>query len=187
MKDTKVGKLIDATAQRDAIHVAIAPVITAELCDPGEHVGFMEDGRVGTNAKKKIGVIDPFLKDTIGANKRCYLFLYPQTVTGMRHHWEHPSFTDFDGVPASTQSEIDTSRAWLENYVRRVCPYDNERIDGGYGEFMDYVKEGVIYYHGSDCHGAGDVEDARELYKHLSVVLGRTIDQSSFESFQCSC
>lgn len=188
MKDTKVGTLItDASVQRDAIHIAIAPVITANVCDPGEHVGFMDDGRVGVNAKKKIGIIDPFLKDTIGPNKRCYIFLYPQTVTGMRHHWEHPAFTEFDGVPASTTSEIDASRVWLENYVRRVCPYDSDNIDGGYNAFMEHVKEGVIYYHGSDCHSRGDVEDEWELYRHLSVVLGREINQSSFVSFQCSC
>lgn len=185
MKDTKVGTLIDATAQRDAIHMAIAPIIADADYAPGTHVGFMDDGRVGIGAEKKLGIIDPFLKRVVRENERCYIFLYPQTVTGMRHHWEHPAFEGRELT--HTPTEIAASKLWLEEYVRRVCPYDNDMIDSGYVSFIRRAEEGEIFYHGTDCHGPGDVEDAWDLYHHLSIVLGRKIDQGSISVFSCSC
>ena len=85
-------------------------------------------------------------------------------------------------------SEKEESKKWLMAYVRKHCPYDSEHIDGGYESFINYVKnERWVYYHGNDCHGLFDVEDADDLFRHLSVVLDRRIDASHFEAFTCSC
>jgi hypothetical protein len=36
--------------------------------------------------------VDPFLADPVQPGQMFWLFLYPQTITGLRHVWEHLAF-----------------------------------------------------------------------------------------------
>lgn len=179
--DIGIGKLLGSDAKRDAIHVAVAPVIAAEFdLRAGDHVGFVDGSQeaVSLNARTKIGIVDPFLTKLVKQGERFYLFLYPNTVTGLRHDWTHPAFGPADVMAASEQ--------WLRAYVRKVCPYDSDEADGGYAAFMDGVRRGEIFYHGDDLHGAYELVDADELFGHLSIVLGRPVGTGSF-TYSCSC
>jgi hypothetical protein len=93
---------------RDAVHVAICPVTAGEDLLPGQHVGLVapitffgaapipyETVVVG-GADKKIGVVNPFIRFRIKKGEPVYVFLYPRTVTGMRHTWTHPDLPDPD-------------------------------------------------------------------------------------------
>ena len=92
----KLGRLIeDGDRRRDAIHIAVAPVTAAERLSPGQHVGLVQEGSgefVGP-CDKPIGVVDPFLAHEVEAGQRFWLFMYPNTVTSLRHIWTHPAFT----------------------------------------------------------------------------------------------
>lgn len=126
MSDTKLGQLIGPEAQRDAIHIAIAPVTAAGNIQPGEHIGFMDDGRVGIRATVKLGIADPFLKVSVREGERFYMFLYPQTVTGMRHEWSHPAF------PNAVPFQDDESNRSLVAMAKRCgCSFNMlmERLD----------------------------------------------------------
>lgn len=90
MDAPQVGKLIDTDARRDAIHVAVAPVEAGEDLQPGQHVGVVA-GKATTSVAA-IGVVDPFLTEPVRAGQRFWLFLYPNTVTSLRHVWTHPAF-----------------------------------------------------------------------------------------------
>jgi hypothetical protein len=89
-----LGRLINAEHKRDAVHIAIAPVVAVETLQPGQHVGFVGEGteRVGASARVKLGIVDPFLREPVQPEQRCWLFLYPQTITSLRHEWTHPLF-----------------------------------------------------------------------------------------------
>jgi hypothetical protein len=41
---TKVGELIAPGSQRDAIHIAVAPVVAMERLEPGQTIGFASAG-----------------------------------------------------------------------------------------------------------------------------------------------
>lgn len=73
-----LGQLAPAEAKRDAIHVAIIPVIAVRVLRPGEVLGS--------------GIVDPFLKQPVQPGERFYLCLHPGTVTSVRHDWDHPFF-----------------------------------------------------------------------------------------------
>ena len=92
----QLGKLIDDGDRcRDAIHIAVAPVTAAQYLQRGEHVGFVEDGNtelVGSSTNP-IGIVDPFLAADVETGQRFWLFLYPGTITSLRHVWTHPQFT----------------------------------------------------------------------------------------------
>src|SRR5437879_9701229 len=92
----RLGQLIkDGDRRRDAIHIAVAPVMAAERLTPGQHVGLIQEGNpelVGP-CDRNIGVVDPFLAGEVEPGQRFWLFMYPNTVTSLRHIWTHPAFT----------------------------------------------------------------------------------------------
>jgi hypothetical protein len=92
----KLGQLIeDGDRRRDAIHVAVAPVTAAERLQPGQHVGFVRAGDVETvgPCDKPLGIVDPFLPGDVEPGERFWMFLYPNTIIGLRHVWTHPAFS----------------------------------------------------------------------------------------------
>lgn len=96
----ELGKLIEGTAYRDAVHIAVAPVVADNCLSPGEHVG-IRDGRVSELFLPHVGVVDPFLRQDVSKEDRLYLFLYPNTITSLRHVWSHPAFRIMaPGLPA---------------------------------------------------------------------------------------
>lgn len=91
----QLGRLIDdGDRRRDAVHIAVAPVTAAVRLAPGQHVGLVEAGNVELvgPCDENIGLVDPFLASGVEAGERFWLFLYPGTVTGLRHVWTHPAF-----------------------------------------------------------------------------------------------
>jgi len=187
MSETNLGQLITGNPGRDAIHIAVAPAVAGEALEAGEHVR-LENG-IAFASSDSIGIVDPFLKARVKQGESFWLCLYPKTITSLRHEWVHPAFPATDTPkPSEPSDEMAASKQWLEGYVRRHCPHWADSHDNGYSEFMRYVKrERWIYYKGSDCHELADVEDAEELFEHLSIVLGQKIDASYFEAFTCSC
>ena len=81
-----LGTIIDADAGRDAIHLAVEPVIADDFLRPGEHVGFMENGRVGKwpHPNKTVGIVDPFLAKPVQTGQRFWLVVYPRQITSLR-------------------------------------------------------------------------------------------------------
>jgi hypothetical protein len=115
MSDLKLGQLVDASQTRDAIHVAVAPVIAGHILKPGEHVGWIDEevSTVGRTTDK-FGIVDPFLVGPIMPGQRFMVVLYPQSVTKLRHEWDHPAFTQTNHAQinhAAASEQIETLRA----------------------------------------------------------------------------
>lgn len=86
-----VGKLLTGSEGRDAIHFALAPIAAGVPLEPGQHVGLFSDGTAKPTSPH-IGIVDPFLRSPVERGQRFWLFLYPNTITGLRHVWTHPAF-----------------------------------------------------------------------------------------------
>ena len=87
----QLGQFPNEDDRRDAIHIAIAPVVAGEDLQPGEHVGLSPDKKF-VKTENSIGIVDPFLKETVKAGQTFWLCLYPYTITSLRHAWTHPTF-----------------------------------------------------------------------------------------------
>ena len=92
----QLGRLIeDGDRRRDAIHIAVAPVTATTRLTPGQPIGLVREGNselVGP-CDRNIGIVDPFLPGDVEPGQRFWMFLYPGTITGLRHVWTHPAFT----------------------------------------------------------------------------------------------
>ncbi len=178
-----IGELISGNQQKDAIHVAITPVITGKLMKPGTHVR-VKDGVAFPAEKDAIGIIDPFLKtQNIGKDSRVWLFLYPGSVISLRHDWTHLAFISEETKKASEE--------WLINFCdTHDCPsYETvmAAIRGEvheieyYGRSSEYNDE-YLHFNGSDAHSS--IPD--EFWTHVEIVLGRKPDYRP-KYFSCSC
>ncbi len=129
----KVGKLIEGNAYRDAIHVAVAPVVAACPIRPGSHVWMTPEGLASWGNREDgntIGIADPFLTEEIQKGQSFYLFLYPGTITSLRHMWSHPAFATKVPIVIKevTEEPKDTvAQNWL----------DKQALKGGYDSGAD--------------------------------------------------
>lgn len=110
-----LGKLIEGDQQRDAIHVAIAPVIAADYLLPGQRIGLVPGhvDRAGL-VDSPIGIVDPFLRKAVRPEEKFFMVLFPETTTNLRHNWDHPAF----GQSEPTESPLDADD---DEYVGCSC------------------------------------------------------------------
>lgn len=189
----KIGQIIETPQNRDAIHVAVAPVVANSTLIPGEHIGLLPDGTASANPPF-IGVVDPFLTRRVQAGETFWMFLKPGSITSLRHEWTHPAFEAVNkplNSPTKTESE-----QWLREYAERLNPYSlgtdygqtvtPEGREKAFQELIADLERGEIYARGSDLHGLYELENSEDLRVHASIYLGRPISWDNFE-FTCSC
>lgn len=198
-----IGQLITTEQFRDAIHIAVVPVTAAQTLLPGQHVSLVnpENLEVGY-CQHTLGVVDPFLKQPVEKGQRFWLFLYPGSITSLRHEWTHPKFPATQHQVPVTEHQIglksakEESEKWLREYAQRLNPYSlgpdygstvtEEGKDRAFKELIADLERGEIYARGSDLHGLYELEDSDELAKHALIYLGKVIDWNRYE-FTCSC
>lgn len=176
MDAPKVGSLITGEAKRDAFHVAVAPVTANERLAPGQDVGFAkEDNRelVGPS-NKPLGIVDPLLRNIVQPGEKFYLWIYPNTVTSLRHEWTHPSFDN--------KTTKDKSIKWLQNHA--------EEIDITYSTLLRAAENYITYGEYTTQYGRETWRDgfnAEEFWKHYEIVTGETVKDHEAHIFSCSC
>ncbi len=181
-KETTLGALLDETAERDAIHIAVAPVVAAVPLAPGQHVGFIGDDheRVGPS-DKNIGIVDPFLLTVVQAGQRCFLLLYPQTITSLRHQWTHPAFEQ----RISQVDHKNISVLWLTAFAENMGDGMN------YYDLMDAAERWVRYEDHTVQHGSegwrSSHPDLAEFWHHYEIVTGKRPKDAERWFFCCTC
>ena len=176
--EVKLGALIDENQQRDAIHVAVAPVIAAdgEKLYPGQDIGFVGDDSIHVGAGgQHLGIVDPFLKRPVYQGDRFWMLLYPNSITSLRHDWLHPAFQSADdGRPTRIASE-----KWLREFCNtHDCP-DYETVVAA---AVNTDDTGYLHFDGEDAHGV----IPPEFWMHIETVTGRKLRYKP-EYFSCSC
>jgi len=164
-----LGTIIDSSAERDAIHLAVEPVVAAEKLYPGQDVGFVVGG-VGKTSSP-LGIVDPFLKAPVQPGEVFWLVVYPRQITSLRHVWSHPAFPE--AVDAKSKK---IAEAWLRQFLADGSP--------SYDEIMERARGGT------NVTNFGYQIEYREVpndfYDHLETLTGRKFtDRPSY--FHCAC
>lgn len=186
MSDTQklLGKIIVGDAFRDAIHIAVAPVEAAQTLKPGQHVGLDTAGRAHA-AESHIGIVDPLLPRNVAAGQRFFLYLYPGTITSLRHEWTHPAFPQEIILASGTKS---ASEAWMRKWAVEHMGYDY------YGD-TDKLSDEEAYENAIRAGrniSVGPYESAREFithewWNHWEIITGQRGEREDGHSFSCSC
>lgn len=204
MKDViqTLGKIHNDVQVRDAVHIAIEQVTVIEICQPGSHVGFVEKGMVGLSAEKKVGIIDPFIKGYIPSGSKVWLFVYPGTITGLQHHWQHPDIDTREPKPKIVDQY--SVREQLSNLNCCDCEDETDSLTkakeiitaageacGGYTyeEMMDiangYIKYGK--YHHDNSEEYYNVKDWRKFWQAYEEITNIQAESLEDIPFTCAC
>lgn len=165
--NVKLGALIvGKDPGRDAVHVAVAPVWAAETLRPGDHVGLTSQTEAAMQGTYPIGIVDPFLKRVVHKGERFWLFLYPGSITSLRHQWSHPAFAAENFVEGTKESSVE----WIEDFA--------EKNDVSYD---DLVRAGRTHWTNGGC--GFTVPD--EFWTHWERVTGKRANRTDY--FSCIC
>lgn len=189
----KIGHLIDGPAFRDAIHIAVAPCVAEMQLNPGQRVALLNGKAYSpVDFSTCIGIVDPFLTEYVRAGDSFWLFLFPDTITSLRHEWTHPAFEPESTITADMKA---AAREWLENFIVRQDwpPYDTvirlftkgraSRSNDDYDEnYSAHISSTYVSFYGEMGHG----ELPPEFWTHLEIVTGRKFPHHP-RSFSCSC
>lgn len=198
---TSIGKVLNGNEERDAIHIAILPVIAGDdYMYAAEEVGFVYGSNSIVKSKPSVyglatvGIIDPFLKDSVKKGDRVWMFMLPGTITGLRHNWAHPAV---DTVQAASGE----SEAWLRKFA------DSWNFD--YDEMIAIASKGTVKKNlqvgslgsieidtewitarGVDLHSRSELgEDYALFWQHMEALTGQKFDEAHREKvgWSCSC
>lgn len=189
-----MGKILDREMPRDAVHIAVVPVIAAESMHPATHCGLLGDGRAGTRTKL-IGIVDPYLSQAVAVGERFFLFLYPGSITSLKHQWTHPDLDPIYDGGEYTQAR-DKARAikqkamseqWMREFVRtHDCP-DYEEVIGKAAAAIrggnDAWDAEYLHFNGTDAHG----KIPEEFWDHVENIVGEKAKGTKPKYFSCSC
>lgn len=175
---SKLGKLITGEGYRDAVHIAVAPVIAGGSLVPGQHVGLNERGEAATHTAAVLGVVDPFLTMPVEKGKKFWLFLYPNTITSLRHQWTHPLFAA-PPEASTVPPEIEQAMKWFQG----------REEDYGFqtGALILAVLSGDGFCFGDD--DGPEWARSRDFWRHMEIVTGRQFGEDHRENtyFRCAC
>lgn len=178
-----IGTFLEHDRERDAVHIAIIPVVAGEQLQPGQKVA-MVDGKAMKSGHDVVGVVSPYLFRPAEPGERVWLFLWPQTITNMRHRWASPAFPE-QGDPAPPE-QIGESTRWLYKFA--------DDHGANYDDLVQGAASGAgCTFIGHDQHGPlgnGEIDvDPVEFWRHVEVVTGCRFSRAHREGtyFGCSC
>lgn len=179
----KIGKVLEGPGPKDAIHVAVVPVLLAEDMHPGDWVRVV-GGKAYKADEKAIGVIDPFLDEyLLFEDTWVYMLLIPNTITNLSHEWtleEFDSNSAFEEIPRLDEDSVD----WLEDFAHM----HNTSYDALVVKCLEALASDnefpYITFYGRDIH---EIPDG--FWDHFRKATGLTVLESAAEKvdFTCSC
>ena len=178
-----LGHIITENEKRDAIHLAVEPVIAKQTLHPGQDIG--ADGSTTT---PYVGIVDPFLKNKVMEGERFWLVIYPRQIKSLRHVWTHPAFSE----EVLNEKEINAddnkkkeSIKWMEDYVRKL----NKNSDNDWSYSTDYdemLQAGHEYLDHGEYLIKGGLFDGVDFdynyWTHFSIITGREVDSETNSS-----
>ncbi len=178
-----LGTIIDNTQKRDAIHLAVEPVVSGGTLHPGWPVSLVE-GVARRDLENPLGIVDPFLTNPVLEGQRFWLVIMPRVVTSLRHVWTHPRLPD-EGAVAAIGSKADSER-WLREFVAKSnCPDFHSVIEAATSRVNNGWNDiNYLHFDGQDAHG--DIPP--EFWMHFEIYTGEKVPfDERATGFSCSC
>lgn len=177
--EVQLGKYRDGGEQRDAIHIAVAPVECGESLRPGQPVKFRKPGIIiGASNDDAIGIVDPFLKGTVFPGTKVWICMNPYSITSLRHEWTHPAF----------ETPENAAEKWLKNFAAEVGITFERLMDAArscnaaekddwswWGLTLDYDTPDIVW------------NEREEFWRQYGIYTGETVRDRERTFISCSC
>lgn len=177
-----LGKLVEPEQGRDAIHIAVTPVISASDLALAPAQGLVlataddPEQVIAARDAKPIGIVDPFLDGYVLKGQRFWMFLMPATITSLRHVWTHPAFPPEGQI---ADADADRSEDWLREFIDT---HDAPSYRTLIAAALSNDNDDFLFIGGEDARG----EIPSEVWHHIEVVTGQKIKHRP-SHFSCSC
>lgn len=210
-----IGQIITGQGQqRDAIHIAVVPMKVQDPNGRGLYAGMrvkLARGKVDTVRSWDededpedacIGIVDPFIKTSwdsrINEGEEVWVFLFPGTITSLRHDWTHPRIPheappkpEGCGLTEAqlvrwTEMRLEGkvkihSDKWMQEYCDSIDEDVKDIMDAAY----DAVHHGGYYSKGGKF---GGMHLPGEFWDHYYVLTGENVpDKGRMSFFSCGC
>lgn len=173
---------------RDAIHLAVEPIVAGVRLRPGERVK-IEAGFAVPASHDATGIVDPFLDGLVQSGQRFWFVVLPRTITSLRHVWSHPAFPEEASYHADADEHYVTDKAASEAWMRKWAVKHVGDDYYGDGRVSDHDAYAFALKAGENNH-IGPYESARdhidsEWWGHWETITGKRGDRETY--FSCSC
>lgn len=179
-----LGTIIGEGERRDAIHLAVIPMVAMETMKPGESCGPVPGG-AAPYAVDKLGIVDPFLSAPVRKGERFWFVLRPRLVTSLRHVWSHRAFPDEGGAVSDASplpDPVEHARWWITNWAESSPGISLD--DAIYGA-REYLNHDEYMCDGGRWEGQ---QVPKEFWDHYETVTGEKVPANKRGGFfSCSC
>jgi hypothetical protein len=160
---------------------------------PGQAVALVKPGdveHVTAAVGRGIGIVDPFLGHAVEPGTWFWVFLYPNTITSLKHNWTHPAFAEKPAAaPAPAPAVVVDVRVVNQAMSRKWLKDFSDGLNVGYQEMVDAATDFV--QHGQYFSRDGDFEGEYvpdEFWEHYQNVTGNVVPADKQDNFfSCSC
>jgi len=189
MDTLHIGSVITTPQLQDAIHIAVAPVVACRTLRPGEHVGLNEEGKADIFCDS-IGIVDPFLIQAVKPGEKFWLFLYPGSITSLKHFWTHPAFEKKPEAPIqitvkAPEPEKEDEYTIAMKAVSIIADSHGLDVDELLEAADVFLSHGEYLCHGGRFEGEYLTDD---FWPHYEVIRKLVVpDKKRHSFFSCSC
>lgn len=179
---SRIGQLITQHTERDAIHVAIAPVSAGVDLKPGQRIKLNHHKQaIPATRDDYIGIVDPWLRTKVCAGQWFWILLNPNTITALRHYWNHPDFPELQA-----NEEQQAALEWMQHFIDQMGsdPQGEEMTIERLLHAADHwLQEGDGTRWGYDTDYIDD-----EFWKYYEVIRNTTVPANKRDNFfHCNC
>ncbi len=177
-----LGTIIGDGEKRDAIHLAVLPVMAGARLYPGQEIAVV-DG-IARPQPGGLGIVDPFLSGVVSPEQRFWMVLKPRLVTSLRHVWSHPSFPD-EPLGSDAQEVVSAEKASALSELERIAERVNCEVERLIAGAHDYLDRGEYLCEGGRWEGVYLPDD---FWPAFETYTGRKVPNNERDSFfSCSC
>jgi len=182
---------------RDAIHLAVEPVICGETAlAPGQRAKIVNGvavRSVSLGYEDATGIVDPFLTEHVRKGEQFWFIVLPRTITSLRHVWSHPAFAEPYGnqLPqkvTETVTPFIPAQSMAMARMKEFCHEIGERYDYIMAGAKAHLEHGEYTYGEKDSGNLEGVSLYETFWDDYEVITGKVVPGNDRESFfTCSC
>lgn len=180
---------------RDAIHLAVEPVVAGETLMAGDKITIDFRDRSAFRWEEGSvlhGIVDPFLSRPVKPDESFWCVLMPRTINSLRHVWSHSDFPE-ENAPQPpppirwVDAHVEAAKDWMVEFATRHGMTYTAVMEGA-DRFQTslYREDGEVEYLTTGLSSSIQIEYG--FWENYEIIRGVAVPtEARGEFFTCSC